>query len=115
MENLHLPLWLAKDTCWSLQLKVPGMILVMPTLGLAIYLAWRTRKQIADFLPNLAICLWITANSIWMADEFFDLGIKSISALFFIAGLGVILFWVVRYFPGLWKKAKILDEKNENV
>lgn len=115
MENLHLPLWLAKDTCWSLELKIPGMLLVAPTLGLAIYLAWRTRKHISDFLPNLAICFWITANSIWMADEFFELGIKPASALFFITGLGVILYWVVRYFPCLWKKAKNLDEKKENV
>jgi hypothetical protein len=56
-----------------------------------------------DFLPNLSVTFWITANSIWMTDEFYSLGIKSYCLIFFIAGSLSIVVWLIKYFPKLWR------------
>jgi hypothetical protein len=83
--------------------------MIFPTVSLALYLAIKTRKNPKEFLPNLAIACWITANSIWMCDEFFLLGIKNYCILFFSAGLLSILIWLFRYFPDEWKKSELTD------
>ncbi len=71
-ENLHIPLWLMKDTCWLMQWKTLGITMIAPTLGVAIFIALKSLKQKReDFWINLAICLWITANAYWMCCEFF--------------------------------------------
>jgi hypothetical protein len=77
--------------------------MIVPTLLLSLYLSWRCRKNMGDFLPNAAVTFWITANSIWMLDEFYSLGIRLICLLFFGAGTLVITFWLIKYFPMLWK------------
>lgn len=106
LENLHLPFWLIKDACWAMALKPLGLLMILPTVTLAIYLVIRTRKEIKDFLPNLSIACWITANSIWMCDEFYQLGIKDFSLLFFSFGIISIAFWLWKYFPEEWKKSQ---------
>lgn len=105
LENLHLPFWLIKDLCWAMVWKPLGIMMIVPTVSLAVYLALRTRRNPKEFLPNLAIACWISANSIWMCDEFYALGIKSNCILFFSAGLIAILIWLFRYFPGEWKRS----------
>ncbi len=70
-ENLHILLWLIKDTCWVLDLKWPGMLMILPTLAVAIYITVASKSSYADFMHNLAICFWISANAIWMTGEFF--------------------------------------------
>ncbi len=102
-EYLHIPFWLVKDTCWGLEWKTLGVSMIFPTLGLALILAWKTRRNTSEFLPNLAIALWISANSIWMCDEFFELGIKNWCYVPFAFGLAVMAFWLVVYFPKLWR------------
>ena len=42
-ENLHIIFWLIKDTCWMLGLKVLGALMIFPTLGVAIYIIYKTR------------------------------------------------------------------------
>lgn len=69
-ENLHIPLWLLKDTCWMMQWKSLGMIMIVPTMAVAIFIAWRSRGYNQAWL-NLAICFWIAANAYWMCTEFF--------------------------------------------
>ncbi len=69
-ENLHIPLWLLKDTCWMMQWKGLGITMIVPTLGVAIYIALRSRG-FRQFWINSAICFWIAANSYWMCAEFF--------------------------------------------
>ena len=70
IENLHIPLWLLKDTCWLLQWKELGVTMIVPTLGVAIAIAVKTFREDV-FWINLAICFWITANAFWMCMEFF--------------------------------------------
>ena len=105
-EHLHIPFWLVKDTCWALEFKIPGITMIFPTLGLALIIAWKTRKNISELLPNVAIALWIAANSIWMCDEFFELGIKRVCYIPFIMGLILTAWWLVVYFPAIWKQYK---------
>ena len=73
IENLHIPLWLTKDTCWLMQWKTFGVVMIVPTLGVAILIALMNWKEKDDeFWINMAICLWITANAFWMCMEFFS-------------------------------------------
>jgi len=71
-ENLHIVFWLAKDISWCLLWRTLGMIMIVPTLGAAIYITWRGRSIRTDLAHNLAIVFWITANAWWMTAEFFD-------------------------------------------
>lgn len=72
MENMHIPLWLIKDTCWMFQWELLGVAMIIPTLSMAIYIVFVTRK-LNDVFLNLAITFWIAANSYWMCAEFFHL------------------------------------------
>jgi hypothetical protein len=99
-ENLHIALWLIKDTCWVSGWKVFGMLMIVPTLAVAIHIAWKSRKNIADLFHNIAICLWITANAIWMTGEFFyDDGLRPYSMFLFAIGLVVVTIYYVIHFP----------------
>ncbi len=71
MENMHIAFWLLKDISWCMIWKVLGIAMVVPTLSIAIIIAWRTRKIAAELAHNLAIAFWISANSYWMISEFF--------------------------------------------
>jgi len=73
MENLHILFWLFKDVAWCMVWKPLGMIMIVPTLLISIIIAWRTRSMMSELCHNLAICLWISANSYWMVSEFFAL------------------------------------------
>ncbi len=73
--------------------------MVAPTLGIVI--AWRTRAHRSELAHNLAIVFWITANSYWMASEFFGFdavqaapGItdKHLALLPFLIGLGILAY-----------------------
>ncbi|GAB2954265.1 hypothetical protein GCM10027048_19530 [Hymenobacter coalescens] len=71
MENLHIVFWLLKDVSWCMVWKPLGLAMVVPTLLIAVVIAWRTRHLAAELAHNLAIVLWISANSYWMISEFF--------------------------------------------
>lgn len=73
MENLHIVFWLLKDIGWCLIWKPPGIVMIFPTL--IILIVYRTRQLVSELCHNLAITLWITANSYWMISEF--IGIDS--------------------------------------
>ena len=47
------------------------MFMILPTLSLAIYITWKNRAERAELFHNLAVCFWISANSIWMYGEFY--------------------------------------------
>jgi hypothetical protein len=71
-ENLHIPLWLMKDTCWLMQWKLLGVIMIVPTISVAIAITiMNLRDKDQEFWINLAICFWISANAFWMCCEFF--------------------------------------------
>lgn len=69
-DNVHVLLWLIKDTCWMLEWRVLGTAMIAPTLAVAVYLAVKSRVEHL-FWINLAICFWISANSYWMLCEFY--------------------------------------------
>lgn len=89
-ENYHIVLWLIKDLCWALEWRPLGITMITPTVGLAIYLAYKSYGNRSEFLHGLAIVLWICANAIWMVGEFYDFETKPIAAVLFVCGLAII-------------------------
>lgn len=71
LENLHIVFWLFKDISWCMLWKELGIIMVVPTLSVALYIAYRTRNLKSELAHNLAVAFWISANSYWMISEFF--------------------------------------------
>jgi hypothetical protein len=101
-ENLHIPLWLLKDTCWMLQWKTLGIAMIVPTVAVAVYLSILSRRdKDPEFWINLAICFWIAANSYWMICEFTGYEhLKDYAGIPFVAGmLSVLRFYVIRRSP----------------
>lgn len=70
LENLHILFWLLKDLSWCLVWRPLGILMIAPTLGIALVIFWRTRRVAVEGAHNLAIVFWITANSYWMTSEF---------------------------------------------
>jgi len=103
-ENVHILLWLLKDLCWVMDFKITGLVMIVPTVLMAIYITVLTRHSVSELFHNLAVVCWICANSIWMIGEFFfNDGTRPAAAVFFVAGLlfitwyyGVLLYRKVR-------------------
>ena len=101
LENLHIVFWLFKDISWCMIWQTLGIIMVIPTLSVAIYISYRTRNIKAELAHNLAVAFWISANSYWMISEFFgfdDVKVfseyegKHLAMIPFIIGV-IILAW----------------------
>lgn len=71
IENLHIVFWLIKDISWAMLWKPIGVIMLAPTLVLAIMITIQTRHLLSELFHNLAVVFWITANGYWMIVEFF--------------------------------------------
>jgi len=102
MENMHIAFWLMKDISWCMIWKVLGITMIVPTLTVAIIIAWRTRQMKSELAHNLAIAFWISANSLWMISEFFhfdsmiiwkDFTGKHLALVPFIAGALILLYY----------------------
>jgi hypothetical protein len=100
MENMHIVFWLLKDISWCLFWKELGIAMIIPTLTIAIMISWRTRQIASELAHNVAVALWISANSFWMISEFlgfdeqeFWMGLsgKELSLFPFVAGVLVLL------------------------
>lgn len=88
IENLHVALWLLKDASWCSSWRMLGMAMAVPTLIIALRIVWLTRHEIEDLIHNVAVCLWISANIVWMLGEFFlNDGTRAFAKVFFFAGL----------------------------
>ena len=86
-ENIHIPLWLLKDTCWVMEWRYLGVTMIVPTVLVAIYILIKSLGHV-EFYINLAIVFWISANSFWMASEFFGfVEYKNLAAIPFSLGL----------------------------
>ncbi len=94
-ENLHIVFWLIKDFCWSLEFRIGGIIMVIPTVLLAVIIAYRTKENTSDFIHNLAVCFWICANATWMLGEFFKCEFRHLAAVFFAIGIIIILSYYI--------------------
>ena len=102
MENTHILFWLVKDIAWCLVWRPLGLLMVLPTLGIALVIAWRTRAYPSERAHNLAIVFWITANSYWMTSEFFGFDAvmvaphvtgKHLALLPFLIGLAILAYY----------------------
>ena len=110
-ENLHIVCWLIKDTCWVLDLKILGIIMVLPTLFLAFFITYKFRKMVSEFYHNLSVCFWIMANTSWMVSEFyFDDSLRPLSTLFFIAGLLVLII----YYGFIYRKLSAFQDSRDS-
>lgn len=78
LENLHIVFWLFKDISWCMLWRELGILMIIPTLSVAIYISHRTRKIKSELAHNLAVTLWISANSFWMISEFYGFDVKHI-------------------------------------
>jgi len=98
IENLHVALWLFKDVSWCSDWKFFGLLMVVPTLVVSLKICWDTRERLADLVHNIAVSLWICANTTWMIGEFYYQDMtRPFAKIFFFAGmalLGVYYAWV---------------------
>ena len=108
MENLHIVFWLFKDIAWCLIWKPLGIMMIFPTLIISIIIAWRTRDFMSELCHNLAITVWISANSYWMISEFFhfdslplfgDLTYKHLAMIPFSIGILLLCFYYIYWKP----------------
>lgn len=105
-ENLHVLFWLIKDMCWCMLYKPVGILMITPTLVLAIYFTIKFRHDAMELVHNLAICCWIIANCIWMIGEFFfQDGLRPYAIVFFSLGLFILSIYYLGILPyNKWKE-----------
>ena len=93
MENMHIVFWLIKDISWCMIWKELGIAMFIPTLSIAIIIAWRTRHIRAELAHNLAIAFWICANGYWMISEFFGFDEAVVALIPFLIGAAILLLY----------------------
>ncbi len=107
MENLQIVFWLFKDVAWCLGLKWLGTVMIIPTLIISIVIAYRTRQYVSELCHNLAITVWISANSYWMVSEFFGFDHRIIWGTYTFKHLAIIPFTIgiliLGYYYLIWK------------
>lgn len=107
MENLHIVFWLFKDVAWCLGFKWLGTLMIVPTLIISIVIAYRTRQYVSELCHNLAITVWISANSYWMLSEFFGFDHLAIWGNYTFKHLAIIPFTIgiliLAYYYVIWK------------
>jgi hypothetical protein len=103
IENLHILLWLVKDLCWALNYKAVAMIMIIPTMAVALMITWQTRHILSELLHNLAVVFWITANCTWMVGEFYgwdvnligEIGLRQLAVIPFSIGLLILAYYYI--------------------
>lgn len=103
IENLHVALWLLKDTAWVSDWKLLGLFMVAPTLAVALKICWDTRRSFSDLVHNVAVALWICANTTWMVGEFYynDMT-RPFARVFFFSGMALL----ITYYLWFWFRGK---------
>ena len=108
MENLHIVFWLFKDISWCMIWRPLGIAMIFPTLVIAIIIAYRTREYISEVCHNLAIVVWISANSYWMISEFLhfdtipifgDYTYKHLALIPFLLGVVILGYYYIWWKP----------------
>ncbi|MGI4761356.1 MAG: hypothetical protein ACRYF0_11650 [Janthinobacterium lividum] len=116
MENMHILFWLVKDISWCMAWKTLGILMIAPTLGIALVIAWRTRSLKSELAHNLAIVFWISANSYWMLSEFFGFDTvrigtltdgKHLAIIPFGIGLAILAYYYLVQKPRETKAAQV--------
>ncbi len=108
MENMHIVFWLIKDISWCMIWKELGMIMIVPTLSVAIWISWRTRAIRSELAHNLAVVFWISANAYWMISEFFEFDTtpvwqnftgKHLALIPFVIGVIILSYYYIVQWP----------------
>jgi hypothetical protein len=101
IENLHILFWLLKDLSWAMLWKPAGLVMLFPTLTVALLITWQTRHIISELFHNLAIVFWICANGYWMIVEFLgkDEELRGYTAIPFSIGLFFIFAYYLYILP----------------
>ena len=108
MENMHIVFWLFKDISWCLIWKPLGIIMIIPTFVISLVIAWRTRQFVSEVCHNIAISVWIAANSYWMISEFFefderivtgDITYKHLALIPFLSGVVSLAYYYLYWKP----------------
>jgi hypothetical protein len=108
MENLHIFFWLLKDISWCMIWRPLGIAMIFPTLIIAIIIALRTRQYMSEVCHNLAIVVWISANSYWMTSEFLhfdamplfgDYTYKHLAIIPFVLGMLILMYYYIWWRP----------------
>ena len=87
-----------------MDLKIMGIIMIVPTIAVAIYITLKSKDRPSDLWPNLAVVCWISANSVWMIGEFyFNDTTRPIALVFFVIGFIAIGYHYLVSEP-FWKK-----------
>lgn len=114
LENLHIAFWLLKDISWCMIWKEFGIAMIVPTLSVAVWYTWRNRQSVSELAHNLAVVLWITANSYWMISEFLGFDTmyvwngfegKHLALIPFVLGVLILMYYYILVRP---------REKNED-
>ena len=117
MENMHIAFWLVKDISWCMVWRELGIIMIVPTLSVAIWIAWRTREIKSELAHNLAVVFWISANAYWMISEFFGFDAvpvwhgytgKHIALIPFMAGALILLYYYIVQAPREMRAKRLL-------
>lgn len=108
MENLHIVFWLFKDVSWCMIWRPLGIAMIFPTLIISLVIAWRTRQYMSELCHNVAITVWITANSYWMISEFVgfdeniifgDVTYKHLTMIPFTIGVVILAYYYLYWKP----------------
>ena len=108
MENLHIVFWIFKDIGWCMGFTLLGITMIVPTLLISIIIAWRTRTIVSELCHNIAITVWISANSFWMCTEFFGVDhlaigygftVKHLAMIPFLIGMLILAYYYIWYKP----------------
>jgi hypothetical protein len=113
MENLHIVFWLFKDVAWCMFWKPLGIAMIIPTLLISVVISWRTKQYMSELCHNLAITVWISANSYWMISEFLGFDTLPLFGGFTFKHLALIPFcigiFILAFYYLIWKP-KYKDE-----
>lgn len=108
MENLHIVFWLFKDLSWCLGIKLLAGVMIFPTLIISLVITYRTRNLVSELCHNLAISVWIIANSYWMITEFLkideqivfgNLSYKYLAVIPFTIGIIILMCYYLWWKP----------------
>jgi hypothetical protein len=123
IENLHILFWLIKDVCWAMNFKELGMLMIVPTMTVAIIILFQTRHILSEFIHNLAVVFWIVANCTWMIGEFWgidenligNIGLRQLAIVPFVLGLVVLLYYYIFLAHKKEFQEKMLEKTEEMV
>lgn len=107
MENLHIVFWLFKDLSWCLGFELLAGVMIVPTLLISIVITYRTKSLMSELCHNLAISVWIVANSFWMITEFLKIDSTIVFGTITYKNLAVVPFAlgiiILTYYYAWWK------------